>query len=307
MASPQAAAVDALYDSFLAALAANPEMELDELRDMLERCGDLATDPGGVDYFEDTVGGTTCLWAVPKGCAQDRVLLSLHGGGCVTGSRFSHRKLYAHIAKAAGCRALIPEYARAPEQQHPSQVEECLRVYEALLAEGTAPEHVATVGDSAGGNLCTSVVLAAREKGVPLPAAVIPLSPWYDMEATAPSFETNAEVDRLITRDLSLNMSQMFIGETSPRDPLCNPLHADFTGFPPMYFQVGGYETIRDDATRAAERAQAAGVDVRCDVFPEMQHVFHFMAGRAPEADDAIARLADWVRPKLGLGARAAA
>lgn len=301
MASPQAAALDQLFDSFVATLAAKPDMGLDELRAMLEKCGDVAAEPGGVDYFEVDAAGTPCLWAVPKGCAEDRVLLSFHGGGCVTGSRYSHRKLFAHIAKAVGCRALILDYGRAPERQFPSQVDEGLAVYRWLLAQGVAPAHVATVGDSAGGNLCTSVVLAARDKDVPLPAAVMPLSPWYDMEATAPSFETNAGKDRLIARDLSLNMSAMYLGETSPRDPLANPLHADFRGFPPTYLQVGGFEAILDDATRTAEHMRAAGVEVKCDVFPEMQHVFQFMAGRAPEADEAIARLAAWVRPKLGL------
>jgi len=301
MASPQAAAIDRLFDSFLAALAANPQMGIDELRDLLEQCGDLARDPGGVDYFDIDADGTPCLWAVPHGCREDRVLLSLHGGGCVTGSRFSHRKLFAHVAKATGCQALIVDYGRAPEHQHPSQVDECLKVYQWLLNRGIKPNHIATIGDSAGGNLCTTVVLAAKAKGLPLPAAVMPLSPWYDMEATAPSFETNAKVDRLISREMSLNMSQIFLGSASPRDPLANPLHADFTGFPPLYLQVGGYEAIRDDATRVAARAQAAGVEVRCDVYPEMQHVWHFMAGKAPEADDAIAQLAAWVKPKLGL------
>jgi acetyl esterase/lipase len=301
MASPQAAAIDRLFDSFLAALAANPQMGIDELRDLLEQCGDLARDPGGVDYFDIDADGTPCLWAVPHGCREDRVLLSLHGGGCVTGSRFSHRKLFAHVAKATGCQALIVDYGRAPEHQHPSQVDECLKVYQWLLNRGIKPNHIATIGDSAGGNLCTTVVLAAKAKGLPLPAAVMPLSPWYDMEATAPSFETNAKVDRLISREMSLNMSQIFLGSASPRDPLANPLHADFTGFPPLYLQVGGYEAIRDDATRVAARAQAAGVEVRCDVYPEMQHVWHFMAGKAPEADDAIAKLAAWVKPKLGL------
>lgn len=301
MASPQAAAIDALFDSFVSALAANPQMEIDELRDMLERCGDLATDPGGVDYLDIDADGTPCLWAVPHGCDESRVLIALHGGGCVTGSRFSHRKMFAHIAKAVGCRALILDYARAPESQAPSQVNESLKVYEWLLGQGIEPGHVATIGDSAGGNLCTAVVLAARDKGVPLPAAVMPLSPWYDMESSAPSFKTNAEVDRLISPEMSHNMAQLYIGDTPPTDPLVNPLHADFAGYPPTYIQVGGYEVIRDDSLRVAERAQAAGVDCKCDVFPEMQHVFQFMAGRAPEADDAIRKLAEWVRPKLGL------
>jgi acetyl esterase/lipase len=301
MASSQAAAIDRLFDSFRAALAANPQMSLEELRDMLEQCGDLARDPGGVDYLDVEADGTPCLWAVPHGCREDRVLLALHGGGCVTGSRFSHRKLFAHVAKAVGCQALIADYARAPEKQHPSQVHEALKLYEWLLNRGIKPKHIATIGDSAGGNLCTSVVLAARDKGLPLPAAVMPLSPWYDMEATGASFETNAAHDRLVSRELSLGMSQTFLGDASPRDPLANPLHADFTGFPPTLIQVGGYESLLDDAQRVAAKMKAAGVDCECEVWPEMQHVFHFMAGKAPEADAAIAKLAAWVKPKLGL------
>ena len=301
MASPQAAAIDNLFDSFVAALAANPQMGIEELRDLLDQCGDLARDPGGVDYLEVDAKGTPCLWAVPAGGRDDRVLLALHGGGCVTGSRFSHRKMFAHIAKAVGCRALIVDYGRAPEQQHPAQVNECVKVYEWLLGQGIKPAHIATIGDSAGGNLCTTVVLAARDKKLPLPAAVLPLSPWYDMEATAPSFATNGKVDRLISREMSLNMSQIFLGAASPQDPLANPLFADFKGYPPTYIQVGGFEAIMDDSVRVAERARAAGVECKCEVFPEMQHVFQFMAGRAPEAEDAIRKLAAWARPKLGL------
>jgi len=301
MASQQSAAIDNLFDSFRAAMVANPTMSLDELRDLLEKCGDLATDPGQVDYLEIDADGTPCLWAVPHGCAQDRVLLALHGGGCVTGSRFSHRKMFAHIAKKIGCRALILDYQRAPEHTHPSQVNEAVKVYEWLLQQGIDAKHVITVGDSAGGMLCTTVVLAARERNLPLPAGVMALSPWYDMEATAPSFETNAAVERLITRELSLNMAAMFLGEASPKDPLANVMYADFRDFPPTCIQVGGYEVIVDDSLRIADRMRDAGVTCSVEVFPQMQHVFQFMAGRAPEADEAIRKLAAWAKPKLGL------
>jgi epsilon-lactone hydrolase len=97
-------------------------------------------------------------------------------------------------------------------------------------------------------------------------------------------------------------MATTFLGEGGNRkDPLANPLYADLKGLPPMYIQVGGDETLLDDSRRLAECARKVGVDVRLDVFPEMQHVFHFSAGHAPEADDAILKLAEWVRPKLGL------
>ena len=301
MRSKKAEAIEVLFDSFVARMSEKPDMELDELRDLIEECGDLARDPGGVDYLDVDVDGTPSLWLVPHGCSDDHVLLCFHGGGCVTGTRFSHRKMFAHIAKAVGCRALVIDYARAPEHTHPSQINEGLKAYKWLLQQGIDASSIATVGDSAGGNLCTAVVLHARDSGVELPAAVIPLSPWYDMEATGKSFESNAAVERLITREVSLSMSQMYIGDCSPRDPLVNPIHADFKNFPPTYIQVGGYEAILDDSLRVAKKLEESGVEYRCDVFPEMQHVFQFMAGNAPEADEAISRLADWVRPKLGL------
>jgi len=96
-------------------------------------------------------------------------------------------------------------------------------------------------------------------------------------------------------------LAQYAFGADKRRDPHASPLYAELQGFPAMYFQAGGDETLVDESLMMAERAKAAGVDVRIDVFPGMLHTFQMMAGRAPEADDAIRRLADWVRPRLGL------
>lgn len=301
MASKQAVALTDLYQGWVAAMTANPTMGLDEIRDVFEHWGDVTVEPGGVDYIEVDAGGVPCLWAVPKGCTESRVLICTHGGGYVTGSMYTHRKMFGHFAKAVGCRALILHYRRAPEATHPAQNEDAVAVYRWLLDQGIKPHHIATTGDSAGGGLCTSLVLGARAQGLPAPAAVMPLSPWYDMEAKGASLKTNAAKDALVQEPILMNMAATFLGGASAQDPLANPLYADLTGFPPTYIQVGGDETLLDDSLRFAERAKAAGVDVRCEVVPEMQHVFHFLAGRAPEADAAIARLADWVKPKLGL------
>ena len=113
---------------------------------------------------------------------------------------------------------------------------------------------------------------------------------------------SNAAKDALVQKPIVEGMASAFLGEGGNRkDPLANPLYADLKGLPPMYIQVGGAETLLDDSRRLAERAKKAGVDVKLDVSPDLQHVFHFSAGHAPEADDAIRKLADWVRPKLGL------
>lgn len=302
MASQGAEELKSFLRNWAATLAARPDMPLDELRQMFEHWGDVTGEPGGADYIEADAGGVPALWAAPKGCSEERVVLCLHGGGYVTASMYTHRKVYGHLAKAIGCRALIPHYRRAPEHVHPAPVDDALTTYRWLLDQGIRPGHIALTGDSAGGALAVTTLLRARERNLPMPAATMPLSPWVDMEITGETLVSNREKDVLVQKEVVEVMATTFLGEGGNRqDPLANPLYADLNGLPPMYIQVGGDETLLDDSRRLAERARKAGVDVRLDVFPEMQHVFQFAAGHAPEADDAIRKLALWVRPKLGL------
>jgi epsilon-lactone hydrolase len=303
MASKQSQQLVDLYKGWTAAFAANPDMPLDETRAMLEHWGDVTAEPGGLDYIETDAGGVPALWASPKECARDRVLLCSHGGGYVVGSMFSHRRLYGHIAKAVGCRALIVHYGRAPENIHPGPVDDMVKTYRWLLDQGIAPGHIALTGDSAGGCLAVTTILRARERGLPLPAATMPLSPQVDLYGTGGTWESNRERDMLVKRELSLGLVAIFLGEGGDRrDPFASPTHGDLRGLPPVYIQVGDHETLLDDSHMLAAALRSADVEVKIDVYPEMQHVFHFLAGTAPEADEAIGQLAAWVRPKLGLG-----
>ncbi len=303
MASKQSEELKTLYRDWIAAMQADPEMPLDELRRRFEHWGDITGEPGGVDYIETDAGGVPSLWATPKGCAESRVLLCAHGGGYVVGSMYTHRKAYGHVAKATGCRALIVNYGRAPENIHPGPVDDMVKAYKWLLDEGIQSGHIAFIGDSAGGGLAVTTILRARERGLPLPAATMPLSPWLDMDACGETFETNRERDVLVSRDVIATMAGTFLGEDGNRnDPLANPLHAELRGLPPMYIQTGADETLLSDSRDLADLARRSDVQVTLEVVPEMQHVFQFLAGVAPEADAAIARLAKWVRPHLGLG-----
>ncbi len=268
-----------------------------------ESWGDLTAEPREVDYLETVAGGRPAMWAVPKHSSPDRVLLCLHGGGFVGGSIYTHRKMFGHLAKATGARALLVDYRLLSEGgAYPVPVDEVGAAYRWLLDQGTAARHVAFAGDSVGGWLAVAVQLRARDQGLPLPAAAMLLSPAVDMEVNGESFLSNRDKDPFFGRELVRGLIRGFLGEAvDPRDPLVNPLRADLTGLGPIYIQVGGDETLLDDARLLDEHAGKAGVDVRLDVFPGMLHTFQMAAGRAPEADDAIRRMADWVRPKLGL------
>ena len=295
--------VEEVGNWWLKSVAASTKHEsLDAARDFGENWAGLTAEPGGVDYIETKAGGVPAMWAVPKGCMEDRVILCLHGGGFFSGSMYTHRKLFAHLAKGIGCRALILHYRRSPENVHPAQVNDTLAAYQWLLDQGIQANHIAFTGDSAGGGLSITTLLLARDKGLPMPAATMPISAWFDMEVVGGSMASNNGKDLLLNREWVSSLAGMFLGENgNPRDPYANPLYADLQGLPPVYMQVAGDEVLLDDSLRLAERARKAGVEVSLDIFPAMQHTFQMAAGRAPESDDAVSRIVDWVKPKLGL------
>jgi epsilon-lactone hydrolase len=207
--------------------------------------------------------------------------------------------MFAHIARVAGARALIVGYHLLPEGIYPVPVNDVVAAYRWLLHQGVNANQIAFVGDSVGGWLTVVAQLRARELGLPLPAAAAPLSPAVDLDVSSESMRTNAGKDALFSQDWIKQLVADFLGGASPHDPMANPLFADLSGFGPLYIQVGDQELLLDDSRLLAEHARRCGVDVRLDVFEGQQHTFQMAAGRAPEADEAMARLGEWLRLQL--------
>ena len=299
-ASRQSQAIGDLYRDWLRIPGETPGWTAEDDYHQNEGWQVLTAEPGGVDYLEVDAGGRPALWAVPHGTDGSAVLFAVHGGGYVGGSRFTHRKLFAHLAKAIGARALLVEYRLMHQGgAFPGAIEDVLTAYRWLLGQGGDPARTAFVGDSAGGGLVMMSQLLARERGVALPAASMLISPWIDLAVTGETMTTNHGRDALFNKPWVEQMAGDFLAGTDPRNPAVNPLHADLTGFGPIFIQVGDQELLLDDSRALAAYAEKAGVDVRLDVFPEQQHTFQMAAGRAPEADDAIRRFAQWARPLL--------
>ncbi|WP_233576054.1 alpha/beta hydrolase [Saccharopolyspora rhizosphaerae] len=296
--SEEARFLERLYSDWSQIMAGDAALSMRLLRSLFDEWHQPTREPEDVTYAEESVGGVPGIWATPIGADATKVVLYTHGGGFAVGSASSHRKLAAHVAKALGVTAFVLDYRRAPEHPHPAQVEDGVAVFSALTSRGIAPQDITTIGDSAGGNLAVAIPLALRARGLPLPGQVIAFSPWLDMENSGETLVTNDATDALITVALLEGMVAGVLagGEVDPKTPLANPLYADFTGFPRLYINAGGAESLLDNATRLAERAEAAGVDVTLSVVDGMQHVYPFLAGRAPEADAALEALAAWYR-----------
>ena len=303
MASAQAELQKGMMRQFKEAAlgsADGPPLTVAQMRGSDAIMATMATEPTGVTYQEVDANGVSAMWVTPDGTTDiNKVVMYLHGGGYVIGSIVSHARLVGHIAKAAGVRALNVDYRLAPEAPHPAAVTDAVTAYRWLLDQGIAADKIVIAGDSAGGGLTIATLLAIRDQGLAHPVAAVALSPWIDLEGTGESMTSRAHVDLMVDGPALKVMADLFLNGQSPHDPLAAPLHADFTGLPPIYIQVGDEETLLDDSSRLAELAGAAGVDVRIDVFPEMQHVFQMSVGNLPEADEAVAKIGDYIRQAL--------
>jgi len=259
-----------------AKLAARPRSD-----DYRQRRKDI--DSRGLEYglapdvaVEQTnANGVRAEWNSTPPAARDAVLLYLHGGGFVIGSLDSHRHLVSEAGRAAKALTLALDYRLAPEQPFPAAVEDAVAGYRFLLARGYKPERVAIAGDSAGGGLVVSAMIAIRDAGLSQPACGWCISPWVDLEALGETMSTKASADPTVQKAGILDMARLYLNGADPRLPLAAPIYANLAGLAPLLIQVGAAETLLDDAIRLAKIAGASDVRVDLQIWPEMIHVWH--------------------------------
>lgn len=241
--------------------------------------------------------GVPAAWI--GGSRTGPVILYFHGGGYQIGSIRSHLDLMDRLAAASGLRVLGFDYRLAPEHRFPAALDDALSVYRWLLDSGQDRNSIAFAGDSAGAGLAVGAMLAARERGLPGPAAAALLSPWFDMEARGGSFETRASLDPLTQRDKLLMMARTYLGRSGdPRNPHASPIHGDLAGLPPILIHVGDHETVLDDSREFARKAKAAGSEVDVVVWEEMIHHFQVFA-ELEETRRSIEQIASFMRQHL--------
>jgi acetyl esterase/lipase len=266
----------------------DPASTLAEQRKEIERQLGRLPVPKNI-FVESTLAGSRpAEWLRTAEAPRDRAVLYLHGGGYVVGSCRTGRPLAGAIASAAGSAVLVLEYRLAPEHPFPAGLEDAVAAFRWMVDGGIRPERIAIAGDSAGGGLAVATAIALRDRGGPLPGAILCFSPWTDLAVCGDSCATRARVDPIVTREGLLAFAQAYLGGEDARNPLVSPLYADLRGLPPLLIQVGDAEILLSDSAGLADAARAAGVEVTLDTWNGMWHVWQAMAGLVPEGKRAV-------------------
>ncbi len=216
-----------------------------------------------------------------------RTVLYFHGGGYFFCGLDTHRPVCSYLARVAQAQVLSVDYRMAPEHVFPAAVDDAVAWYAALLQQGVSPANITIAGDSAGGGLAVACLLAARERGLPMPAAALLFSPWVDLACSGETMRTLANADVMFQPELLPQAAALYVGDTPLTEPLASPLYADLRGLPPMLIHASRHEILLSDSTRLHERAQAAGVSSQLLLRDRMPHVWPTMV-MLPEARQSL-------------------
>ena len=312
--------LDPLMKAFLDQMAAQPQPKLWELgapagREMfaalMQAVGPKDVPIGTVkDVTIPGPGGdipARSYAPVATGTEPLPTLVFFHGGGFVIGNVETHDGLCRMLANESKCRVISVDYRLSPEHKFPAAVDDAfaavswIEISAALL--GVDANRVAVGGDSAGGTLAAVVAQMARDAGAPNIAFQLLLFPVTQIDAVTPSRREFGEGYFLEGNGLDWFFKHYFELGADRGQPKASPLLADkFTGLPPAYIMVAGFDPLHDEGVAYAEKLREAGVSVTLDDHAGMVHDFIYLQAVLPQAAEALTAAAHSLKEALQAG-----
>lgn len=266
--------------------------DIEKQRQSQEQIGSLLKSNKEITYKELAgEDGLTGEWvSVNRPHTKKYVILYCHGGGYSTGSSLYARTITAKLAGCTSMDVLSFDYRLAPEHPYPAAITDAMRAWDSLMLLGYGARDVIVAGDSAGGNLALALTLKLKEEGRLLPRGLVLFSPWTDLTASGKSYQTKAALDPVLDMEYLQRAIADYAGKEDLQNPYISPLFGDFTGFPPVYIQVGDNEILLSDSESLYKKMLKADVAVKMEHFKGMWHVFQMTpVKKAYEAMDMAA------------------
>ena len=221
------------------------------------------------------------------------VFLSIHGGALIMGGGDLTRVMTEISALSANVVHWAPDYRMPPAHPYPAALDDVVAVYKALL-EVRDPSRIIVGGGSAGGNLAAALLLRAKDEGLPMPAALVLLTPEVDLTESGDSFVTLADVS--VGLQSLHDANQLYAGGHDLTDPYLSPLFGDVTGFPPTLLISGTRDLFLSNTVRMHRKLRESGVDADLHIFDARPHAGY---GNAPEEAAVSAEIGAFVTKHL--------
>lgn len=274
----------------LKCLAYTSKSETAPFREKIEKVFKTPILPNNVERSEYSYGGVVCDVLSPEIYASNRVVLYVHGGSFVGGSRASYRCFCSSLAAKSCARVVIPEYRLAPAFPYPAALEDIQSVFRSLYTEeqvstslnksskddSKEPE-IIIAADGAGASIALALLFNLRERYRNCISNVVLFSPWLNLSSESPLLTAKKLSDDITSSDVLRKSSSIYTYASNLETPFVSPLLASdeqLNNFPPVFIQMGDTEILKDDAVAFTERLKALGNKAEIDLWPGMMFMF---------------------------------
>jgi acetyl esterase/lipase len=258
----------------------------------------------GVHVEPTTIDGVKAYIVAPDTIPpenRNRLLVHVHGGCYASFAGESGTAEAIYMAGFGKFKIISVDYRTPPDHPYPAALDDAMTVWKAAVKMAD-PKNTAIFGSSAGGALTLSMVLRAKQDGLPLPAAIAPGTPMSDLTGSGDSFRANAMVDNVLVA-YGANCDKraaLYAAGHDLKDPMLSPLFGDMQGFPPTILTSGTRDLLLSNTVRVHRKLRQAGVDAVLQVYEGQAHAQYYRDVTAPETKEAFAEIAQFFDKHLG-------
>lgn len=301
MASPQMESLKATMKKMMAmGLVAQFDGDIDpqRLRSVVQGAQERMPTEPGISFIPCDLGGVEGEVSMPQNPRKDAVILYIHGGGLICGSAQSSRGYASLLAGEMSLPVYSLSYRLAPEHKCPAGIEDAFTAYKAVLEKHPGLP-VFLIGESGGAYLCITTTMLARERGLGLPAGIIPYSPPVELGGALDRHHPKNKDFTVSPNGLSSLGKLYFTEESQYTDPVASPYYGDYRGFPPTYLVWDESESLAVDAEYLKEKLMEAGVEVIAESYPDCFHAFPTSGRGTPESAEVLKKTVGFIHEHI--------
>lgn len=226
------------------------------------------------------------------------VLLHFHGGGHMCGNVELYDPISRKIAHQAQCIVICVDYRLAPEYPYPAGVNDCehaLIHYKDVLHGLNYNEQIYTLGDSAGGAICTTLAMRIKQNPSIKIDKQILIYPSVDYTVSMSSVDENGFGLLLEKPRITWYFDHYFQHNETLID--VSPLYHPHPKIPQTLVITAGCDPLRDEGLAYVKVLQDLEVPVEHHHFDGMIHAYMLMERLVEsECEDSYEIIADYIK-----------
>lgn len=300
----------------LRTLALTSKSDVDVFRMKIEETFQTVFLPNGVEKQEVQYGEIPCDVLYPQVYSSRKVILYIHGGSFVAGSRASYRNFCASLANETSCRVVLPEFRLPPTHPYPASLDDIVKVFKEVYVEnqlssdksssalgfGTGvkkydPE-IIIAADGSGASLAMALLFKIKDMYIKGVRNVIFFSPWLDLTSDAEIIKNRKYCDEVLSGESLHRAADLYTYAANLSNPYVSPLKAsedDFKDLPPFYIQMGAKEILIQQANELKAILEKAGVECTLDVWDDMVYMFQMADEYFKESHLAMEKIGNYI------------